>query len=161
MYYTIFNLLIMTTPIQLHLGEKIYSLLAKQRFALLLATSTAGRATSSSRPVFFEEDQQWLELVEESVQQNLANNKYTVKQLAYDLAISERQMRRRVKQLLGVGPSQFVRQVRLHHAQQLIFNRKYKTITQVAREVGYKDVDSFRNNFLSFFGVCPKEHLQS
>uniref|UniRef100_UPI003D6BB477 helix-turn-helix domain-containing protein n=1 Tax=Lewinella sp. TaxID=2004506 RepID=UPI003D6BB477 len=87
-------------------------------------------------------------------------NKYTVKQLAYDLAISERQMRRRVKQLLGVGPSQFVRQVRLHHAQQLIFNRKYKTITQVAREVGYKDVDSFRNNFLSFFGVCPKEYLR-
>jgi AraC-like DNA-binding protein len=149
----------MRTPNQLHLEENNHTLLNDQQFTSLSASSMAGRAISTLRPDFFEEDQQWLALLEQCVQQNLANNKYTIKQLAFDVAISERQMRRRIKQLLGIGPGKYVRQIRLHHAQQLFFNRKYKTITRVAREVGYKDVDAFRNNFRSFFGICPKEYL--
>ncbi|WP_367392894.1 helix-turn-helix domain-containing protein [Lewinella sp. LCG006] len=149
----------MRTSNQLHLEEDNAPLLTDLKNSLLSTSLIEGQAIPYSRPVFFEEDQQWLTLIAQCVQENLANNKYTVKQLAFDVAISERQLRRRMKQLLGMGPGKYILQKRLHHAQQLISKRKYKTITRVAREVGYKDVDSFRSNFQSFFGVSPKECL--
>lgn len=126
----------------------------------LTTSPKAKQAATTSRPALFEEDQQWLAQVAQSVHQNLANNRYTIAQLVHEVAVSERHLRRQLKQLLGVGPKEYVTQLRMQLAKELLFKRKYKTLTQVAYAVGYRDVDSFRTNFSSLFGVCPKEYLQ-
>lgn len=109
--------------------------------------------------MYFEEDQRWLEEVERCAKANLSNNNYTIVQLAQDTAISERHLRRRMKQLLGVKPAQYLKSIRLEAAQELLAARKYKTITQVAHSVGFRSVDAFRQNYESFFGQHPKNYM--
>lgn len=108
----------------------------------------------------FVEDAEWLQAVQKHVEQNLGNSRYTITQLANAVAISERQMRRRLKKLLGVGPRQYLRQRRLAYAHQMLLNKQYKTLTQIAHAVGYRDVDSFRNIFIEAYGESPREYLR-
>jgi len=109
---------------------------------------------------FFEEDQLWLHTVNRSIKDNLANNHYSIKQLAYDVAISERHLRRRLKQLLGVSPAKYLKKIRLEQAKQLLVSKRYKTVTQVANAFGYKDVGSFRYNFLDYYGHQLGDYLK-
>lgn len=107
-----------------------------------------------------QEDVLWLESVEKCVKANLDNSNYTVQQLAQDAAISERQLRRRLKQFVGMKPAQYIKSLRLETAHTLLVTGKYKTITQVARAVGYKSVDAFRTNFKTEFGKQPSAYLK-
>ncbi|MGB1242391.1 MAG: helix-turn-helix domain-containing protein [Chitinophagales bacterium] len=108
----------------------------------------------------FEEDKIWLQKVESFIQNNLSNDRYTIRTLAMDVIISERQLRRRMKKLTGLTPAQYLKKARLGKAHQLISSKKYKTITQVAYAVGFKDVGAFRSNFQQVFGYPPLDFLK-
>ncbi|MEL6657052.1 MAG: helix-turn-helix transcriptional regulator [Bacteroidota bacterium] len=113
------------------------------------------------RPTYFEEDTLWLQEVTECIQQNIANNHYSIAQLADDVAISERQLRRRLKKLLGLRPREYMTQIRLQHAHYLILQRKYRTLTQIAKAVGYRDTGAFRHSFQQWFEKSPHELLHT
>jgi len=119
-----------------------------------------GFGTSEESQLLFEEDKIWLQKVEDSIHNNLSNNLYTVSELAADVVISERQLRRRLKKLTGLAPAQYLRNKRLQKAHQLISSKKYKTITQVAYAVGLKDIGAFRENFKEMYGDSPLEFLK-
>jgi AraC-like DNA-binding protein len=157
---TFTNSLMMIVTNQLPSGEKSFHRTTHRQFSNLTTSPKAKQAAITSRPALFEEDQHWLAQVAQSVQQNLANNRYTIAQLAHEVAVSERHLRRQLKQLLGIGPKEYVTEMRMQLAKELLFKRKYKTLSQVAHAVGYRDVDSFRSNFCSLFGECPKEYLR-
>ena len=114
----------------------------------------------SDLSAYFVEDREWLQSVQRQIRCNLANNHFTIAQLADAVAISERQLRRRLKKLLGLRPWEYVTQVRLQYARQLLLQRRYKTLTQVAHAVGYRDVDSLRDNYKRIFGESPTRYLQ-
>lgn len=116
--------------------------------------------TSTSPNSFFKEDQLWLTEVEKSIKQNLSNNNYTIRQLANDVSISERQLRRKLKQLLGIKPSKYLKNSRMQHAHHLLAIKQYKTVTQVAYAVGFKDVGAFSSGFKQIFGHSPKKFLK-
>ncbi len=120
-----------------------------------------GAHASDTRPTYFEEDAQWLQEVTQYIQQNIANNHYSIAQLANDVAISERQLRRRLKKLLGVRPREYMIQIRLQRAYHLILQRKYRTVTQVAQAVGYRDTGTFRDSFQQWFKSNPLELLNT
>ncbi len=107
----------------------------------------------------FAEDQLWLRAVENCIKNNLSNYDYTVNRLACDMAISERHLRRRLKQLLGLKPAQYQKSIRLQAAYELLAIKRYKTITQVAYAVGFRSVDAFRCNFQQAFGQTPTYYL--
>lgn len=112
-------------------------------------------------PRYFAEDQEWLEQVARCVRQNIPNSHFTIGQLANAVALSERQLRRRLKSLLGLRPWQYVQLVRLERARQLIHEKRFKTMSRLATEVGYRDVDSFCEVFRQYFGVLPKDYVLS
>ena len=150
----------MTATNQLPFSKNNFQGTTRRPSTDLTTDQKAKQEATTSRPLLFEEDQQWLAQVAQCVQKHLANNRYTIAQLAHEVAVSERHLRRQLKQLLGVGPKEYVTQMRMQLAKELLFKRKYKTLTQVAHAVGYRDVDSFRSNFCSLFGVCPKTYLR-
>ena len=114
-----------------------------------------------TRPTYFEEDAQWLQEVTQYILQNIANNHYSIAQLANDVAISERQLRRRLKKLLGLRPREYMTQIRLQRAHYLILQRKYRTLTQIAQAVGYRDTGAFRDSFQQWFKSSPLELLHA
>lgn len=126
------------------------------------ASSLAKAETSKpSIPAFSAEDLQWLETLEDHLVQYLSNNKYTITQLAFDLAISERQLRRRIKALTGLSPSQYFKETRLQAARQLLEQRKFNTIAQIAFAVGFQNPGAFSRNFSSRFGKKPSEYFSN
>ena len=109
---------------------------------------------------FFLEDEKWLIEVDHHIRQNYTNNHFSVVQLADAVAISERQLRRRMKKLLGMGPWQYLTKIRLEFAFQILQQKKYKTLAQIAFAVGYRDVDSFRAKFKKAYGRTPMDLLR-
>lgn len=110
-------------------------------------------------PQISQEDQVWLEELEQHLNENLANSQYSITQLSYDIALSERQLRRRIKQLVGLSPSQYFKAIRLQHARQLLEARRYNTIAQTAAAVGFQDAGAFSRNFSQQFGKSPAAYL--
>ena len=114
---------------------------------------TEGEDNLTTSPHRFAEDEVWLSQVDECIQKNIANPNFTIGQLAIMVAVSERQLRRRMKQLLGKRPGQYVQQKRLERAYEFWRQRRYKTLQQLALSVGYRSSDSFRALFEKFYGV--------
>ncbi|MEM1324804.1 MAG: helix-turn-helix domain-containing protein [Bacteroidota bacterium] len=107
----------------------------------------------------FEEDQIWVNDLEELLNSNISNNTYKIFQLAYDLSISERQLRRKCKELLGCTPNQLFRRVRIQRASIYLSRRRFKTISQVAYAVGYRDVPSFKNHYFNLLGRSVNDDI--
>lgn len=107
-----------------------------------------------------EEDRQWLSDLEDRLQREIANNNYKVVQIAFDLAVSERQFRRRVKNLTGLTPSQYFKEMRLQKAKSILEEGRYKTVGKVSEAVGMPDAGSFTRSYTQRFGVNPSEYLR-
>jgi AraC-like DNA-binding protein len=115
------------------------------------ADSLEVHAFTTNRKLF-EEDQIWLTNLKTYFTSNVSNNRYTILQLAHDMSISERHLRRRCKQLLGCTPAQYFRNIRVQQARVYLYRRKFKTIEQLAYAVGYKDVPTFKSNYFAVVG---------
>ncbi|MFK8103398.1 MAG: ATP-binding protein [Saprospiraceae bacterium] len=115
--------------------------------------------TTHDVPVFSTEDEIWLAALAEHLQKEFKNNKYSITQLAFDMAISERQLRRRVKLLTGLSPTKYLKETRLQAARHLLEQHKFKTVAQTARAVGFQDAGAFSRNFTKRFGKTPSAYL--
>lgn len=114
---------------------------------------------TTERPVISEEDQTWLINLETIVQEHCGNNNFTVDWLAATLAISPRQLQRRLKKLTGLTPKKYLTEVRLQTARRFLENKKYNTINQVMYAVGFKKPAYFSKLFAERFGFKPSSLL--
>ncbi|WP_445361774.1 GlxA family transcriptional regulator [Microbulbifer sp. EKSA005] len=79
--------------------------------------------------------------------------------LAKELSISERTLHRRLKQLTGQAPKQFIDSVRMEYARSLLLNPANK-VSSVAQELGYSDDAVFRRVFKLHVGMSPSQFRQ-
>jgi YesN/AraC family two-component response regulator len=148
----------LTKPfIQEELFARIANLLtnAKNRKAVVMEEDAALTATDD----ISQEWQEWLEEVENKVKDNIGNTSYTLDQLAFDMAIGKRQFARRIKELVGLTPGEYVKIIRFTKARELLESRQFKTVKAVCYSVGFKDVVNFSRQFKERFGKKPSEYL--
>ncbi len=105
------------------------------------------------------DDATWLCQLEREVFKNIKNQTINLFDLSYKLAVSERQLHRKVKKLLHLTPNKYIRVLRLHKAKQLIDTYTYDTIAQLSYAVGYYDAHYFSKLFYQQYGISPKELL--
>jgi len=105
------------------------------------------------------EDRTWLAAFEQYVQQNLASDLLSVSGLTREFSMSESTLLRQLKRLTGMTPKQYLQEVRLNLARQLLETGQYKTVSEVAHKVGYAHTPSFTRGFKDRFGVNPSEML--
>ncbi len=115
--------------------------------------------TAADAPQISEADAEWLEAIEHFVRQNLENENLEITDLADQFAMSKRNLERRLKQLCGLSPRQYITEMRLTEARQWLENRKKNTVSEVAFGVGYGNVKVFSRNFHKRFGRLPSEYL--
>jgi len=89
----------------------------------------------------------------------LKNTNVSVYELAYDLAMSERQLYRLSKSLTGCSPAQLIKEVRLQKAYELLVSGKITKIEDVANRVGFESPGYFSRQFLERFGKRATEFL--
>jgi transcriptional regulator GlxA family with amidase domain len=83
----------------------------------------------------------------------------SVSDLAYELALSERQLYRLSKSLTGYTPAQFIKEVRLQKAYELLQGGYIYKIDDVCKRVGYEKAGYFAQQFYERFGKRPGEFL--
>lgn len=102
-------------------------------------------------------DQALIDRIMKSVNKNMDNSDYTVEQMASDAGLSRSQLHRKMKELTGVAPSDFLRTLRLQQAARMLRERDVN-VTQVAYAVGFNSLNTFTKAFKQHFGQSPTEY---
>lgn len=104
-------------------------------------------------------EQSLLRKVDHFIVDKIDDSNLNVSQLADTMAASERQVYRLIKKLTGKTPLEYIKEVRLQYAEQLIRQGKVKSASQAAREIGMKNVTQFNKIYEKRFGKSPAESL--
>lgn len=104
-------------------------------------------------------DELFIGKVLESIERNMSSPEYSVEVLGEDVAMSRMQLYRKLKSLTGQSGVEFIRTIRLKRAAQLLEQNRL-TIAEITYEVGFNDLQYFRECFKKQFGVTPSEYIQ-
>jgi CheY-like chemotaxis protein len=105
-------------------------------------------------------DARFLQRAISVVEQNLSDFEFDVDALARNVAVSRRQLFRKLKALIDTTPKALIRSIRLKRSAQLIAESRM-TITEATFAVGFLDVKHFRALFKQEFGVLPSEYVKN
>lgn len=105
-------------------------------------------------------DEDFIKKAVQIVEQNMTNSNFYVEDLGKELGLSRMQLYRKLKGLIGQSANEFTRSIRLKRAAQLI-EQNTLTISEVTYEVGFTDLQYFRDCFKKQFGVNPTEYLKN
>ncbi len=93
------------------------------------------------------------------INENIGNPDFNVEELTEIIGISRAQLHRKMKEITGISSGEFIRNIRLEQAAQLIKKGKIN-ITQVAYAVGFNNQTHFSTVFKKHFGMTPTEYAQ-
>ena len=85
------------------------------------------------------------------------NNTLTVDELVEEMGMGRTVFFNKLKSLTGLSPVEFIREMRIKRAAQLLEDRKYN-ITEVTYMVGMNDSRYFSKCFKNTYGVTPSEY---
>jgi AraC-like DNA-binding protein len=105
-------------------------------------------------------DQEWLLQFEEEVIGKMDDAQRNLFDLSYTLAVSERQLHRKIKELLGITPNKYIRIIKLAEAKKMLENYTYDMISEVSYAVGYNDAYYFSKLFTDIYDITPAEILK-
>ena len=78
--------------------------------------------------------------------------------MAAEMGVSERQLQRKLKALIGHTPSDYLRAYRLQQSLEQL--REGNSIGEVAKAVGFTSQSYFTTCFKAQFGTTPKQFQQ-
>ncbi|MEN8251116.1 MAG: helix-turn-helix domain-containing protein [Bacteroidota bacterium] len=90
------------------------------------------------------------------VEAQLGNERFGVSELARELGMSRSNLHRWVKSVTGKSASQFIREIRLKKAFELLKDTSY-TVSEVAFQVGFGSSTYFSKCFHEYYGYTPGE----
>lgn len=106
-------------------------------------------------------DQEWLMSLEKEIYGCITKDYLSLYDLAFKMAVSERQLHRKIANLVCLTPNKYIRILRLHKAKQMIDNYIQNSISQIAYSVGYNDVHYFSTLFMYQYNVSPKDLIKT
>ncbi len=107
-----------------------------------------------------EEEERFTEQLLAAVEAHLDDEDYNVDQLARDVAMSRTNLYAKLRNMLGISPAEFMRNVRLKAAAQLLADTSL-SVSEVASRVGFATARNFSASFKKTFGVLPSEYKAS
>jgi PAS domain S-box-containing protein len=97
-------------------------------------------------------DQLWLSEVEKLIRRYSGTIDITVAMLGNELAMSERQLFRRIKTILGLTPNRYIRIIKLQIAKEALKTGKFRTISEISFLAGFKTPAYFNRLFRDVYG---------
>jgi signal transduction histidine kinase/ligand-binding sensor domain-containing protein/DNA-binding response OmpR family regulator len=93
------------------------------------------------------------------MEENMDNSEFTVDDLVAGIGIGRSVFFKKIKSLTGLAPVEFIREVRIKRAAQLIETGQF-TISQVTYMVGNNDPRYFSRIFKQRYGLTPSEYKE-
>jgi signal transduction histidine kinase/DNA-binding response OmpR family regulator/sugar lactone lactonase YvrE len=104
-------------------------------------------------------DREFLENAMNVVEKHLDDPEFSVQVLVREVGMSQSVFYRRIKSITGQTVVEFIRDVRMKRAAQLLANTQMR-VSEVAFQVGVEDAKYFRKAFQKIYNVSPSEYAK-
>jgi AraC-like DNA-binding protein len=104
-------------------------------------------------------DQKLLERVMDTINKHLNNPDLSVDMIAQQVGISRVHLHRKMKELTGQTPHDFIRNLRLKQAAKLLSSQNMN-ITEVVYACGFSNAGSFSTMFKNVYGMSPRDYMK-
>ncbi len=102
-------------------------------------------------------DKKFLNKIKEVIEKNIGDEKFSVENLAGEIALSRVQLHRKLKALTNQSASEFILNMRLQRAADLI-KQDAASISEIAYMTGFNTPNYFAKSFRKHFGCSPSEY---
>ncbi|HDR51795.1 MAG TPA: AraC family transcriptional regulator, partial [Mariniphaga anaerophila] len=103
-------------------------------------------------------DERFLQKAIQVVEENISNAGLDIESFAELVGVSRMQLYRKLHALTDMTVKEFIRNIRLKRAEQLLVQDKMN-ISEIAYGVGFKDLSHFRKCFKREYGMSASEYL--
>ena len=103
-------------------------------------------------------DDKLLDRIMAVINKNIGNADLSVDAIAEEVGISRVHLHRKMKELTGQTPHDFIRNIRLKQAANLLASHNMN-ITEVMYACGFNNAASFSTIFKKFYGMSPREYM--
>lgn len=121
--------------------------------AMLIDTRKVHVSPEQLLNVAREHNNRLLQKAQDWIDQNLSNT-FTLKQMAKELATTERTITRQFNDVLATSPIKYIKNLRINSAKYLLEHSEL-SLEQIIDKVGYKDRSSFSKVFSKYTGLPP------
>lgn len=101
-------------------------------------------------------NKEFIQRLTDLVEANLSNEKFGVEDLIREMGLSHSNLHRKLKSISNQTISQFIREIRLKKAKELLLNEDL-TVSEIAYRVGFGSPTYFNKCFHEYFGYAPGE----
>lgn len=105
-------------------------------------------------------EQRFFSRFHELLKERLHDEDFTVRQMALAAGMSRTQFYRKFSALTGTSPMDYLHKYRLHAARQMLKETNMR-VTQIAFEVGFRNLSHFSQRFHQEFGISPSRYRES
>ncbi|MBR0532042.1 MAG: response regulator, partial [Bacteroidales bacterium] len=105
-------------------------------------------------------DKAFLGKVSSLINQKDFQEELSIDKIAESMNLSRSSLYRKIKNLSGISPNEFIRVCRLKHAAELLKNKDLR-VSEVAYISGFNSPSYFIKCFQKSFGMTPKEYINS
>ena len=117
-------------------------------------------ALEPSMPVISSHDEKFIDSLMGIMERNMDNGSLVVEDLVSEMAVSRSVFFKKLKTLSGLSPIEFIREMRMKRAAQLITESSYN-MSQIAYMVGINDSRYFSKCFKQKYGLTPSKYKES
>jgi AraC-like DNA-binding protein len=138
-----------TTSILNFQSDKLYDLYTVESSAI---------KDGDHNPISLEgsKNETFLEQVHQIINQNFEDSDFSVETLTKEIGMSERQLQRKLKEIIGKSPGQLITLIRLNKAKEGLLRHKY-TVAEITFLCGFSCPSYFSKCFKKEFGVSPRD----
>lgn len=113
-----------------------------------------------AQPEITPEDEKFVDKATKYIETHLDDTDLSVEQMASAIGVSRVQLYRRLVSVTGETPSEFIRLIRLRHAERLLAESQL-TISEIAYRVGFSSQRYFSKCFKDLYGYMPSQYKRS
>lgn len=106
------------------------------------------------------QDEKFLSHIIRLIEDHLSDSELNVNALCEWSGISNKQIYRKIKQLTGMSPVEYIKSIRMKKAAMLLQQKKF-TVAEVMYMVGFSNHSYFSKCFQAEFGETPKQYAAS
>lgn len=105
-------------------------------------------------------DEKFMQKLYATVRNNLSNSSMNLDSFCKEIGLSKSNLYRKIKQITGLSPNEFIRNFRLETAARML-RETDMTISDIYCAVGYNSLAYFSNSFKALYGISPSEYKAS
>lgn len=140
-----------------HLEALIDSQLQRNKAVLEFSESAYASMEQFEGKLIKKEDNDLIIKITKLIIEHIDDENLTLDSIAAEMAISKMQLYRKIKELIDQTPTEFIRSIRLNHAEKLLKTTN-KTVQEIMYDCGFNNKAYFYREFAKRFKQTPKEY---